>query len=693
MRRSFRETLKSYIGKAFLGSIVIFSTSSFFLLYPLVSDPDYYKNLILEQVQSKTGFVFDYNDFEPRVFPYPGIALSQVKVSKEKETFITLEELTIHVYFGVFIGKKLEIRDVILSSGSINLQREKDESFPQFTSKLTKETVSANTIQNAEETDEDLLFGSVFKDFPRIFKLRNVRIQFTDKLYDRKLIFYNYETNIDLDETESQIGLYYYGKLNEQPFQINLLAQFLGGKLTFDDLRFEGNVHFDDFSGVNLYDISVIFPYLDLQYAKLDAIVPIYKRDTHTVSADFQGAHLTNLARKGYRPFGDAFINVLISYDDLTTKLSFERIFLEWKGRAKIFGSGFVTFDKPPLSPTIQFEGRSEYIDADTVINVIRLFLDPDLEKSILTRDMPDTAYKDRMNVNLHFNLSRANLRGVFADHLNFHLQYQKSQMSIKKLHLDLYGGVLDAKGSFVWGSQPHLDLTGTAEKISLEKLLSHQFGNAPINGTLESNFQLNALGDSEEEIIRSLKIDGKFEANDGELLSYTNILKPISSIGSLISLKKIDFTRSTPYKKITMNLKYSDRKFQFDNFLLQADGLSGKGAGSIDLDKKIDMKFTIALPGITGRVLKLPIIYKGTYAVNSPYIDPIWLGSIYAGTILLAGPAGATVGGIAGSALSEYVDKAVSNVTETVQNGWNQFRSSISGFFNEPKNTENEKR
>ncbi len=189
----------------------------------------------------------------------------------------------------------------------------------------------------------------------------------------------------------------------------------------------------------------------------------------------------------------------------------------------------------------------------------------------------------------------------------------------------------------------------------------------------------MNTNGLTERELTENLDIDAAFKSKDGELLSYTNILKPISSIGNLISLKKLDFTRATPYKEIEVDMNYTSRKFEFSNFILKADGIAGSGSGSITIDKKIDMSFTVALPGLAGKVLKLPIIYKGTYGTSTPYIDPVWLGSVYAGTILLAGPAGATVGGIAGSAMSDYVNRAMDNVTDTIGSGIKSFRNLFS--------------
>jgi len=681
MNITFGERLKGYVGKFFLGSLFLFSMVSFFILYPLISEPDYYKNLILAQVNQQSGLSFDYSESEPILFPYPGISLRHVTVSKADKELIRVERVSIEIFYGIFIGRSLEIRGILLNTGKIDLKREKDETFPLLTKVLERDSIQET---NAITNSKTLNFSEVFENLPQFLYLKNINIVFDDKLYDREINLYIWESRIDLELENHTIDFSLYGKLNGETFQLYIKSVFLENLLSFESLRLEGSVYFENFSGENLSDISIIFPHVDLKQARLNGIVPFYKRNPSVIAAKFERAHLQNLALKGYRPILDAYIDVLISYDINTTKLAFDGISAEWRGKIKINGAGYVTFDKPPLSPTISFEGRSDYIDADSVINLIKMWLDPDLEKSILTRDMEDTNYVDRMNVYLNFNLRNANVRGVFADNLNLSLHYNKSKMEIKKIDAYLYNGKLIAKGNFYWGNSPHLELNGKAEAVQLGDLLKQQFDFSPITGTMECNFSLTALGSSETALTKTIKIDSDFVSRNGELLSYTNILKPISSVGNLISLKKLDFSKSTPYKELTVGMNYYDKNFQFSNFLLKADGLSAKGGGEIDLNKRINMKFTIALPGLAGRAIKLPIIYKGVYGVNTPYIDPIWLGSVYAGTILLAGPAGATVGGIAGSAVSEYVDRAVEKVTQTVQSGWSNVKGRFSRLFSE---------
>ncbi|WP_411823964.1 AsmA family protein [Leptospira sp. 'Mane'] len=673
---TFWERIKNYVGTILLASIAIFSISLFMILYPLMADPDYYKNKILTEVNTKSGLSFDYKESTPSFFPFPGFELGQVTVSKNQDQLIRVQTVKIEIYHGVFIGKDLEIRRIYLNTGKIELKREKNESFPLF-AKLTenKKNEPLPTV-GKPEADKKLLFSDMFGGLPKALDLKNIMIEFDDELYNRKINFYIWESSIEIDKGMKSLYLSLYGKINDDPFQLYSDVSFLYDEMSFENLRVEGSAHFDQFRGSNLQDILVIFPNADCRNGKFTGVMPFYKRTNEVIATRADGVNIKDLALKGKQSFGDAYISVLIEYDITEKKISFSDISAEWKGKIKLFGSGYVSFTEVPQ---IYFEGRSDYLEVDPTLDIIKLWLDADLAKSIFTRDMPDTHYVDRMHVKLDFNLRRVNIRGIFADEMNFSLNYHKSVMKIKRLNLTLYKGKLVSEGNVVFNRGRKLTLKGKAGNIALGDILFHQFGNSPITGTLETNFELNTQGFSERELTDNLRIDAEFKSKDGELLSYTNILKPISSIGNIISLKKLDFNRATPYKEINVEMTYASRKFQFNNFILKADGIAGSGGGNISIDKKIDMRFTIALPGLAGKVLKLPIIYKGTYGTSPPYIDPVWLGSVYAGAILLAGPAGATVGGIAGSAMSDYVNRAVDNVTDTIGSGIKSFKNLFS--------------
>lgn len=684
MNLSIRDKIKGVVGKILLTLIFVVSMTMFFILYPLLADPDYYKKLILDTTNQLTGLQVNYQTSEPVFFPFPGIELAEVTVSKNEDELIQVHKLRIEVYYGVFVGQALEIRKIYLNTGTVEITREKDESFPMFERVLSKsEVVPEKTTQGTEEvvpSETKYYFSKVFANFVNQIEIKNITILFEDKLYSRNIKLYLWETTFQLDRDLRNFDVYIYGKLNDEPISFSSNFLFVTDEMTYESARIEGEFSFQNLTGSDLHDIVIIFTYGDLRLAKTTGNIPFYKRDETKIYAIVDRLHIKDLALKDGKTFADGHVSTIINYDIQEEKISFANILVDWKGKSKLSGSGYVNFLKPPLSPTISFEGTSEYLDVPSIIKVIKIWVDPDFEKSILTRDIPSTGYVNRMNVYLNFNLRNLNAGDFHADFLKLNLHYAKRKLQITKYDLKAYEGIVNGTGHYLWGNNAGLEIKGNIKNLSVAPILSDLFKISPITGKLDSEFVLVSPADTEDGLISNIQVLGNVNASNGELLSYTNILKPISSIGSVINLKKVDFSRATPYRELKFDFHYANESIEIRNFALKADGIAGSGGGKIGFNKNIDMRFTIGFPGVAGRALKLPIIYRGTYGVSAPFIDPIWLGSVYAGTIFLASPAGAAVGGIAGSAMSDYVDKAVDNVSGGVKRGWKGIKSLFGG-------------
>ncbi len=710
---SWKSILKGIIGKLLLSIIFIGSMGMYFLLYPLLNDPDYYKNIILENVYKSTGLQINYTSSDPIVFPFPGIGFQNVIVSKDKHELIKVQDLTIEIYYGIFFGQSLQIRKVSLHTGTIDIVREKNESFPilekflaeknpeenQPSELLANKKDVSNTIK--EKSTEDLspiLFSQIFANLATGIEIKNFTVLFNDKLLSRVVKLYFWESHLYVDRDLHDLEFYLYGKLNQDPIQLKSNILVTSDEISYKNLRVEGELYMEDLHGNDLKDILVIFPHGDFRQARANGKISFYKRDSDTFSIFVDRLNIRDLAIKGQPAFGNAYVSVKITYFYKDHKVGFDNILIDWKGSARVYGSGFVNFIPPPLSPTISFEVRSDYIDLELAKRVVSIWLDPDLESSILTRGMENTAYGDRMHVYLNLDLKQPKLKSTLLDRLVANFHYSKSLLNIRKLQFTAFDGLCNSSGVFKFGKLPSIELQSQIENMDISALLLSQFQTSPIAGKLSSEMEIKSFGTQEDDFLNNLNIRGKVSATNGQLLSYTNILKPISSIGSIINLKKIDFNRSTPYNTLNFDFVYNQESIEIQNFSLKADGIAGSGVGKIGTNKKIDMKFTIAMPGIAGKALKLPIIYKGTYGSTAPYIDPIWLGSVYAGTLFLASPAGAAVGGIAGSAMSDYVDRAVDTVSGTVNSSWTAMKSGWKNVFgaeeesNSDSNRKNEK-
>ncbi|MBM9588970.1 AsmA family protein, partial [Leptospira sp. 201903075] len=189
MNLSIRDKIKGVVGKTLLTLIFIVSMTMFFILYPLLADPDYYKKLILDTTNQLTGLQVNYQTSEPVFFPFPGIELAEVTVSKNEDELIKLHKLRIEVYYGVFVGQTLEIRKIYLNTGTVEITREKDESFPIFERILSNSEKAAPEISKEKEEisleETKYYFSKVFANFVNQIEIKNITILFEDKLYSR----------------------------------------------------------------------------------------------------------------------------------------------------------------------------------------------------------------------------------------------------------------------------------------------------------------------------------------------------------------------------------------------------------------------------------------------------------------------------------------------------------------------------
>lgn len=667
--RSFLRYAKAFVGQIVLGIIFLLSTAFYFLLFPLLSDPDYYKNQILQNIQDKTGIFFAFDTYEPFFVPFPGIKLNSLSIQKNGREILFVNEAKIEIYPKFLLGQELEFRSVTINGGKFNLVRNKDESFLFVNEWFQDQDLNQDT---SKKNDSDFEIDPLLKILPKSIVFQDFTLEWNDKLYD-KIGFISFEELILNTKVNSKkLNLQWLGKWNQSPVSLEANVEFNSSKLDFEKIHYQGQVILEDFELYQLQDLLVIFDGADFRKTRVSLNCIFGKVNGDSVYFNVNEIHGRQFAYYGKKPFGDIHLSVKIVYSLTEHKLSFENIRGEWSKEIKLFGSGFVTFTKNPL---IKFQARTDYLNAESLEQILFLWTEADLEKSILVRGIPDTNYHKRMKVELDFAIQNPRFQNIKFDQISLGLDYTYHFLSFRKVAIQMEEGAMNLRGNYRYADSKNpgkLLLTGNIAGVRIENVLSSHLESPLVTGQVAADFDIESQGKSREELLNYAILSVRLRAKEGELLRYTNLLRPISSFGSIINLRKINLDRATPYNDLEINTNYKNRKFNFSKFILKGNGIEITGSGIISLDKDIDSKFTIALPGIAGNAIKLPIYFKGKYDKDLPYIDPIWLGSIYAGTIFLAGPAGAPVGGIMGSALSDVVDRTVDRVSDGFKKSWN---------------------
>lgn len=643
------------IDKIILSSLVffLFLVVIFFTVLQFI-DLETYKEQALEEIQKKTDLKISYSQATLVLVPHPGVLLEYITITDEGIRVAELNRLRFEIAILPLLEGKLEIRGLSLDSGRIDLYRNKKGEFAAFSGFIQPGDVSDS--EDAVEWTPDRILTLL----PSNTSLDNIHLFFHDALYKKEYTLYIWKSQLDVLPYARTLHLDFYGKYNDRKIEIYTDVYWNENLFSYETLRFSGTVELDKFNVSIVEDILVMFPKADFRHTTVSGRVKIIKLDDDLSQLQWDNAHIQNFQLPGGRLFGDIHGKTGMSYSNKSSRLGFDGIQVEWKDHIKAKGYGYLTFDDKPV---IYFKADADYADIHTIFKVVNLWLDPDLERSPILSGMPDTGYKDKFLLTLDINIRNAYAYERKFENLSTKIFMKRYSIIVNNITAQIYQGLVSAEGEInLKPTIPKINFNVNVQKLQVESILESLSRPRHLTGTLSSNFQLQSEGLIEKDILKSLRLHGSLQLENGELLDYLNILRPIAGIGKIIN-----FTgppgKSTAFAKIETGFQYKHETVEFKNLIMKGVGLDAYGSGTVSLQGNLDVKLTVALAGVAGKVLKLPILFKGRYGANLPYVDPVWVGSVYAGTVFLAGPVGATVGGIAGSAASDYIDKAIGAV------------------------------
>ncbi|WCL48538.1 AsmA family protein [Leptospira sp. GIMC2001] len=636
---------------------VFFVISYFFLIFLIISiflfnyiDHETYKKYLISEIKNKTDFRIEFIYSELVMFPYPGLQVDYLTIYDNDLEVASIKSVLVELSILQLILGQIEIRNLDIESGTINIVRNKDGGFDVLDQFLG---------QNIDE-ESSLTANELFSLIPESIKLNNIHLNFQDDFYSKNYKIYIWKNNFKVSKFTNSLDINFYGKLNNHKIEFYSQLYFSGDEISYESLRMNCDIVLKEFNVSLAEDILVIFPQADFKDTKISGLVKVAKNDSDLVRIHLTQAIIEGFIGKSGKSFGDIRGSTWISYSYKDQKLLFDDIELEWAGKIKARGYGSVGFDSRPV---IYFKADADYIHLDSVMKIVNLWLFPNLDKSPLLRDLPDTDYDKRVTVTLDLKLRNANLFSQQFEYANTKIIYRNRKAYIRDIQMKIFKGFIfgDAEVFFneknnaiaFKGKVLDMDVKELIEKIQTRKYLT---------GFLSSELEWKTNGYSIEDFAKNIDMKGNYQLNNGALIDYLNFLRPIASIGKLIN-----FTgpkgKSTAYESIIGEFRYKKEIVYIDSMKMKGVGLDAVGSGRVGLDKKIYFRITVSLGGVAGKAIKLPIIYMGKFGENLPFIDPVWLGAVFAGSIFLAGPAGAAVGGIAGSAVSDYVDNAVSGI------------------------------
>ncbi|MDX1961442.1 MAG: AsmA-like C-terminal region-containing protein [Leptospiraceae bacterium] len=608
--------------------ILILFVLTFFVssLYWVYSQRNEIKKFLIEKINSNTGIELKYARDEISIFPNVGIQLYEVSLEKKGGLSFSakLEELSLNLSLLKLLFNQFNISGVKLIKGKILISQtnSNENSTNSFDPKLLT-SLSIEDI-DAQEIDIEYSFEKITEEI-KIIKFS----------YDRSILGSN---AIDL-------------KLKYKKGALNAKLSFETGKSisNFDELYFKSDINLDNFPIQYLKKYYSIFRKNNFDNIAISGnIFLIKKANSKDIPIETE-LTINSLNFKGLESSPAIELNSKLNWNTGNLILSFISTKVKMGNFVSGSTSGELKFGK---TTSLFLDINTNYAKLDSIIPFILDFTSVDYKTS------PD----------LHF-FSLMKIRSSYASFLDY--KFTKPNLEIRILdtrvdfllnHVELFEGNFTGKGYILAENQVSYDFDINVDQVNVDTLI-HKYSNKKfITGELAGKFKLISKGDTIEEFYSNIDINGKSKITNGKLLGYANILRPILTLGKFINFRgpKGD---SANFQSINLKFLVKKRLVDIPELKMVGVGLDADGKGKIDFNRKINFRLNVGLGGIAGKAIYVPILYTGIIPETDAYIDPIWISTIYLGATILGGPTGIAVGGIAGSTVSEYVNRAYDSV------------------------------
>lgn len=634
-------------------SLIVILFFGILFAFSYTIDRNYYKEILIQEIEKEIQMEFTFEKTNLLIFPSPGIEIINISINNQDQLKAKAYSAKFYVSIFELFLKRLSFDEIVISNLELLYFRKRIELKKKKHEELQKEVGSIPPERAS----------NVLGILPKVTKLKNAKISYEDENYNLKKSFYVWEMLLKTSPARRKAHLEIIGKVDEKELSYFADASFERDEFTFESFRLNSKINFEDLPLNTLQEILVIFPNSDFSKTILSIDGTIYKDSDLAIESNLK-ARANYFQLKGKAPMSEVEAQSIIGFHISEKKLYFKDISLKQSDQNFLSGLGHVTFTD---SPQIYFKVNGQYANFNSLIDHILVWWDADLDRSPLLIDIPDTGYQYRMTIRLDLDIQNLRLENDKINFFSLNCKYHYPQLEVIDSKIQVFGGNVFSTAILSVNQVPKFEINSKVENLNVEKTINRFTKDKYLTGRLQGDFQTQSFGKTQEEILKNLKIKSSLSVQDGELLGYANLLIPIASLGKLIN-----FTgppgKSLSFSKINATVDYRERSFFFSNIQLTGVGLSGSGKGKISLDKKISMDFQVGLPGLAGKIIKIPILYRGYFGKNFAIVDPVWIGSVYAGTILLGGAHGTAVGMIAGSAASDYVTKAIESTEKVFQ-------------------------
>jgi hypothetical protein len=609
---------------------IVFISVLFLLLISFYSNKDFYKQYIIDKIYTTIDFKIVFEDSSLIVFPAPGINLKSVSIhsiSEENKFDVKINSMKFlfswKILFGVIELNKIHVSDGIIVLSAINTSENKEpdlkpklfnaKSLQKIFTFLNMDTISFQSVQFIAERNDSLK-----EDFYCNFlEINNDHISLIS-------------INLDIS--------YQAGH-----FQSESKIQYINNDYNFNSLQIESKWKFNNAALKPLKEYYSLVYGANFDNTNLNGEISLFKekyKNEFNIKTDIT---IVGLHFLGAPVYPNINANSEFTFLPDSKQINFSSIRLYYENGAIASANGTLTYNNDIF---LNLNIKGEYADIYKVVYLIVRAVDFKISSSM--------NFYSRMNI----ICAKATFDLYEIRNINLDLKVTNAVVELKINNADVLHGHLVGTGKIIASSHSNFQFDVSLKDINSQDLIGKYTKSPYLKGALSANLTFTSSGNTFPIFLDNLHSKGKVEIKKGELLGYANILKPIFSLGKLINFLG-PRGKNTEFQSLNLDYSIQNRLITIPTLKMVGVGLDAHGSGNISFDRKIDFRIYAGLGGIAGKALYIPILYKGIMPDNVSYIDPVWIGSVYVGATLFGGPAGATVGGITGSAVSEYVNKA----------------------------------
>jgi hypothetical protein len=540
---------------------------------------------------------------------------------------------------------------------------------------------------------------------PNEILIENVKVIYIDQRWFRadQIRIESFKVKLDAADRESNVNLSML--MNGSKIEIVVDTRFLENNWNLENISTELQLTLHDFKLNPYSDVLSIFPNAEFQKTSIDVLLNIHKEKENSFSLNVHSLSLKGLESKSKKSIQEISIVTNLKFNQVDQSLSVSHFEYQLKDKAKLNLTSKISW-KNNLELTTKVD--SDNLDIDSTLAWITLFSKYDKTKSFILIDL-ETKKKENIpsiipqtsntvhslnNTNesneklqrenltnkqlppsivASLNLNKIQVANHYIHKLSGKIIGNSSQVTLSDVDLLLYEGKVSVSGVFRPKDKgQNLNLTATLSGIDTKKLLTHITKDSLLTGKMDASIQLSSRIAEKDSFANSLNVKSNFKIKNGELLGYANFIRPVAELGKLVSFYEGNQGKSTSFKTIQGSVSYRNKVVTLNDFNMEGAGINAVGSGIYTINGKVNMRFEASFPGIAGKAFKIPILYKGVLGKNIAFIDPVWMASVYVGSIIFAGPAGAFIGGLAGSASSEAVQKATDVVVDSYDSAKN---------------------